>query len=78
MQKQDTCLGTLGEILITLLFLDDLKLCSKTMQELDCLVQTVWIFSSDVGMQFGIFKCAILEMKRGKVVHSERIELPNG
>ena len=29
-------------------------------------------------MQFGIFKCAMLEIKRGKVVQSERIELPNG
>ena len=56
----------------------DLKLCSKTVQELDCLVQTVRIFSSDVGMQFGISKCAILEMKRGKVLDSEGIELPNG
>ena len=29
-------------------------------------------------MQFGISKCAMLEMKRGKVVQSELIQLPNG
>ena len=48
------------------------------MQELDPLAQTVRIFSRDRKMQFGIFKCAMLEIKRGKVVQSERIELPNG
>ena len=43
------------------------------MQELDSLVQTVRIFSSDIGMQFGIFECALYEMKRGKLVQSEGI-----
>ena len=60
-----------------LLFMD-LKLYGKAMQELDSLVQTVRIFSSDLGMKFGISKCAILEMKQDKVVHSEGMELPNG
>ena len=61
-----------------LLLMDDLKLYSKTIQELDSLVQAVRIFSSDTGMQFGISKCAMLEMKRGKVVQSKGIELPSG
>ena len=47
--------------------MNDLKLYGKTMQELDSLVQTVRIFSSDKGM---------LEIRRGKVVQSEGIELP--
>ena len=58
--------------------MDDLKLYGKTIQELDSLVQTVRIFSNDMGMQFGISKCAMLEMKRGKAVQSEGIELPSG
>ena len=51
--------------------MDDLKLYGKTMQGLDSLLQTVRIFSSDIGMQFGISKCIMLDMKRGKVVQSE-------
>ena len=58
--------------------MDDLKLYGKTLQKLDSLLQTVRIFSSDIGMQFGVSKCAMLEMKRGKVVQSEGIELPSG
>ena len=35
------------------------------------------IFSEDIGMQFGIEKCAILVIKKGKIVKSDDIELPN-
>ena len=48
------------------------------MKEIDSLLQTVRIFSSDIGMQFGNSKTAMLDMKKGKVVQSEGIELPNG
>ena len=58
--------------------MDDLKLYGKMMQELDSLVQTVIIFSCNLGMQVGISQCAFLEMKRGKVVQSEEIELQIG
>ena len=61
-----------------LLFMDDLKLYSKSEKELDSLIQTVRIFSEDIGMEFGIEKCAMLVMKRGKIVKSEGIELPEG
>ena len=37
------------------------------MQESVSLVQTVRIFSSDIGMQYGISKCAMLEMKKTEV-----------
>ena len=55
--------------------MDDLKLYDKTMQELYSLVQTARI---DIRMQFEIAKCAMLEMKRRKVVQSEEIELLSG
>ena len=29
-------------------------------------------------MEFGISKCGVLVMKKGKVVHSESIEFPSG
>ena len=35
------------------------------------------IFSEDIGMQFGIEKCAILVIKKRKIVKSDGIELPN-
>ncbi len=46
--------------------------------EIDSLVQTVRIFSNDIGMQFGLEKFASMTMKRGKRVHSDDIVLPDG
>ena len=57
--------------------MDDLKLYSKSEKALDSLIQTVRIFSTDIGMQFGIDKCAMLVMKKGKIVKSDGIQLPN-
>ena len=61
-----------------LLFMDDLKLFAKNEKEIDSLVQTVRIFSDDIGMKFGLEKCAAMTMKRGKRVHSDGIALPDG
>ena len=44
---------------------------------LDSLVQTVRTFSEHIGMEFGIEKCAMLVMEKGKIVKSVGIELPN-
>ena len=40
-------------------------------------MRTVHVFSTDIGMEFGMKKCGILTMKRGKVVRCEEIMLPN-
>ena len=61
-----------------LLFMDDLKLYSRNEKGLDSLVQTVRVFSEDIGMEFGIEKCAMLVMEKGKIVNSVGIELPGG
>ena len=61
-----------------LLFMDDLKLYAKNEKELDTLVQTVRIFSEDIGMEFGIQKCAMVKVIRGHIVESPGIALPNG
>ena len=58
--------------------MNDLKLHATNVTELACLVQTVRVYSEDIGMKFGIQKCAIVEMKRRKMVRSEGIELPHG
>ena len=36
------------------------------------------MFSTNIGMEFGIKKCGILTMKRGKIEKSEEIKLPDG
>ena len=61
-----------------LLFMDDLKLYAKSEEETSTLVRTVYMFSTDIGMEFGIKKCGILTMKRGKIIKSEEIKLPDG
>ena len=45
---------------------------------MNSLIQTVRIFSEDIGMEFGIEKCAMLVMEKGKIVKSVGIELPGG
>ena len=47
-----------------LLFMDDLNLYSPSEKGLDSLVQTVCIFSGDIGMDFRIEKRAMLVMEK--------------
>ena len=56
--------------------MDDLKLCSRSEKGLDS-VQTVLVFSEDIGMEFGIEKCTMLVMEKGRIVKSVGLELPN-
>ena len=49
-----------------LLFMDDLKLYGKSENEIKELVSTVEVFSQDTGMEFGIKKCGVIIMNRGK------------
>ena len=58
--------------------MDNLKLYGKNISQVDSLLQTVWSYSEDIGMKFGIDKCAVIELERGRLVRSERIELPDG
>ena len=60
-----------------LLFMDDLKLYSRNEKELDSLVQTILIFSKDIGMEFGKEKCTMLVIEKRKIVKSVGIELPD-
>ena len=43
-----------------LLFMDDLKLFSKSEEQMDTLVRTVYVFSTYIGIEFGMKKCGIL------------------
>ena len=46
--------------------MDDLKHFGKSYEQIDSLVPTVRTFSIDIGMEFGIKKCGVLVLKRGK------------
>ena len=50
-----------------LIFMDDLKLYGKGEKQIDSLVRTVHILSTDIGMEFGIRKCGLLILKRGRL-----------
>ena len=58
--------------------MDELKLYSRNEKGFDSLVQTVRVFNEDIGMEFGMEKCAMLVMEKGKIVKSVGIELPGG
>ena len=48
------------------MYMDDIKLFVKNENELETLIHAVRIYSQDIGMEFGIEKCALLVMKSGK------------
>jgi len=51
--------------------MDDLKFIAKSEEEFQIQIQTVKTFSDDIHMEFGLEKCAKIEFKRGKLVHSQ-------
>ena len=60
-----------------LMYMDDIKLFAKNEKELETLIHTIRIYSQDIGMEFGIEKCALLVMKSGKRRITDGVELPN-
>ena len=71
------CLYANNTKLNHLFFMDDLKLYARNENQLDSLKQTVRIISKDIGRKFGIEKCAVLVLKRGRLAQSEGIRLPD-
>ena len=59
------------------MYMEDIKLFAKNEKELETLIHAVRIYSHDIGMEFGIGKCAMLVMKSGKRHLTEAMELPN-
>lgn len=59
--------------------MDDLKLFGKLSEDqIDLLVQTVQLLSGDIGMEFGLKKCGVSLLKRGKKVRFDGITLLDG
>ena len=61
-----------------LIYMDDLKLFARDDRELEGLLRTVKNFSDDIGMEFGLDKCAKATFKRGKLAHTTNIDLDGG
>ena len=57
--------------------MDDLKLFGKSDNQIDILLKTVFTFSEDIGMEFGLKKCGVVILKKGKLVKFDGIQLPN-
>ena len=70
-------LSRLQEKVNHLKYMDDVKLFAKNEKELETLIHTIRIHSQDIGMEFGIEKCALLVMKSGKRHLTDGLELPN-
>ena len=60
-----------------IMYIDDIKLFAKYEKELETLILADRIYSQDIGMEFGIEKCAMLVMKSGKRHLTDGMELPN-
>ena len=60
-----------------LLFMDDLKLFGKSDDQIDSLVETLFTFGEDISMEFGLKKCGVVILKKGKLVKFDGIHLPN-
>ena len=59
-----------------LLYVDDLKLFAPDEKKLASLIETTALFSEDIGMSFGVSKCATLIIKKGTLQIQKEINLP--
>ena len=60
-----------------LMYMDDIKLFAKIEKELEILIQTVRMYSQDIGMEFGMEKYTILVIKSSKRHMTEGAKLPD-
>ena len=58
-------------------YMDDLKLFARSEKGLHSLLHTVYTCSQDIGMRFGVSKCATHTLRRGKYAASEGVQLPD-
>ena len=51
------------QIVSYLLCMDDLRVFGRSKEELESLIDTVRMFSKDIGMYFSLDKCPVLNLK---------------
>ena len=59
------------------MYMDDIKLFVKNENERETLIYVVRIYSQEIGMGFGLEKCAMLVMKSVKRHLTDGMELPS-
>ena len=64
-----------AERITHLFYMDDLKLHAKDDSELEELLRIVKGFNDDIGMEFGLSKCAKATIKRGKLEKYDHVQL---
>ena len=57
--------------------MDDLKLFRKSDDQIDSLVQRVFTYREDIGMELGLKKCGVVILKKERLVKFDGIHLPN-
>ena len=57
-----------------LLYMDDLKIFARGIAEMERCRALIQEFSDDIKMTFGLDKCAVIHMKKGKIVHSPSVQ----
>ena len=59
------------------IYVDDIKLFTKTEKEMESFIQTIREYSHDIGMEFDIGKCAVFLLKNLNRETMKGIKLPN-
>jgi len=67
-----------GNSINHLFYMDDIKLYAKNERDIDSLIHLTRVFSSDIGMTFGLEKCGRLIVNRGNTIRTQGIDLPEG
>ncbi|XP_055084005.1 uncharacterized protein LOC129456947 [Periophthalmus magnuspinnatus] len=67
-----------GATISHLHYMDDIKLHAKNEWDNDSLIHTTRIYSTEIGMSFGLEKCSRMVTKRGKLVYTEGVFFPEG
>ncbi|TWW65015.1 hypothetical protein D4764_22G0006620 [Takifugu flavidus] len=58
--------------------MDDIKLYAKNECDIDSLIHLTRIYSKGIGMSFGLDKCGPMVSRRGKVIATDGVDLPEG
>ena len=66
------------DLISHLLFMDDLKLYAEDEKGIERLIEVVHAFSKDIGMEFGLEKCAKCTIKKGHKTRGDRMEIEDG